>query len=233
LHFQIFGIPVRVHPWFWIAGVLLGLGGTGGKPGPLVIWVAVFFVSILVHELGHALAARAYGWPPRITLYGMGGMATYQPRTRDPKSEILILFAGPGAGFALALLVIGLTKAMGNEVFVAWGKPFGINLIPSGFESTNAFLLVYFLLFVNIGWGLVNLLPIYPLDGGQITRHTLNSLHQDGLRISLQISIAAAAVVAAYGLFELHDNFMALFFGYLSYSSYQALQNSGFGGGWR
>jgi hypothetical protein len=97
LNFSLLGIPVRVHPMFWLVALLLGFRGNP-KPQELVLWVAVVFVSILVHELGHALAARAHGWEPWITLHGFGGLASYRPTRQTPRSRILITLAGPAPG---------------------------------------------------------------------------------------------------------------------------------------
>ena len=67
LQFRVAGIPVRVHPLFWLMTLILG---AQGKPGPeLLIWVAVVFVSVLAHELGHACLHRYFGQPARIVLY--------------------------------------------------------------------------------------------------------------------------------------------------------------------
>ena len=82
LNFSLMGFPVRVHPAFFILPLLLGAGFTGlayqiGLNAGVILLVlaVVFFVSILVHELGHALAFRYYGYPCRIMLYWMGGLA--------------------------------------------------------------------------------------------------------------------------------------------------------------
>ena len=75
LHFRIFGFPVRVHPLFWVVTVLLGLQGRA-DPFETLVWVGVVFVSILVHELGHATLERTFGGHPWITLYSFGGLAS-------------------------------------------------------------------------------------------------------------------------------------------------------------
>ena len=77
LNFHFAGIPVRVHPLFWLAGLVLGSSAfQGPDPGmTLLIWMAVFFVSILIHELGHSVVIRYFGQVPRIVLYMMGGLA--------------------------------------------------------------------------------------------------------------------------------------------------------------
>ncbi len=83
-----------------------------------------------------------------------------------------------------------------------------------------------YLLFVNVWWGLVNLLPIYPLDGGRISRSVFDlSNSRDALRQSLWLSVFMAGAVAVYGLSQRNDKFyLVLFFGYLAYQSYMLLQ---------
>src|SRR5262245_15290041 len=77
IHFRVCGFPVRVSPFFWFTAVLMGVNPRGGTPPmELLLWVAVVFVSILVHELGHALAQRHYGGHPWITLHAFGGLAS-------------------------------------------------------------------------------------------------------------------------------------------------------------
>jgi membrane-associated protease RseP (regulator of RpoE activity) len=78
---------------------------------------------------------------------------------------------------------------------------------------------------VNIFWGLVNLLPIYPLDGGRVAREVLTLGHpRQGIIQSLWLSAIVAAGVAVLGFVTFNSFFMALFFGYLAYSSYQTLR---------
>ena len=70
MHFRLLGFPIRVHPFFWLVAVFLGVGTGKNETDPveLLTWVAVVFVSILIHELGHAIMKRAYGGHPWITL---------------------------------------------------------------------------------------------------------------------------------------------------------------------
>ena len=98
LHFSLLNIPVRVHPMFWLMGLILGSGGSRGLQ-PVVLWVVAVFVSVLVHEMGHALVIRALGVQPWITLYGMGGLTSHQGGRFRPQTQILVSLAGPAAGF--------------------------------------------------------------------------------------------------------------------------------------
>ncbi len=79
IHFRIGSIPVRIHPLFWVIPLLLGIQ-PNVKPLHSFIWLAAVTVSILIHELGHALAIRYYGYRPWITLYALGGLASYNPK---------------------------------------------------------------------------------------------------------------------------------------------------------
>ncbi len=80
MRFRILGFPVHVQPFFLLVAALLG--GMRNDLTLILIWVAVVFVSVLAHELGHALVARAYGQQPSILLYSMGGLTSFQPLRR-------------------------------------------------------------------------------------------------------------------------------------------------------
>lgn len=230
LHFSLLGIPVRIHPFFWVIAVLLGMHSPSAVD--LLVWIAAIFVSILFHELGHATVMRAYGFSPWITLYGMGGLASYNPagsyraRGFGALGQVLISAAGPGAGFLLAALTALAVTLSGHHVTVyqAFGfLPLVLTLEIVGSEMLTG--LINDVLWVSIFWGYLNLLPIYPLDGGQIAREILlKASPRDGIRHSLMLSIFTAILVAVTALVQLGDLFAALLFGYLAYSSYATLQ---------
>ena len=235
LRFHLFGIPVRVHPLFWLVALLLGLSGKA-EPADMLMWVGVVFVSIVVHEMGHALAARAHGWEPWITLYGMGGLASYQPSYYSPRSRILITLAGPMAGFLFAVVVIGGLIASGHAVRLEWIPEWPLPALWEPFTSERTNRLVFDLLYVNIYWGLVNLLPIYPLDGGQIARELFSlSGSPAAVRQSLWLSIIMSAGLAVVSLVKWDRQFLAFFFAYFAFMNYQTLKaqddyGGGFGG---
>ena len=114
LHFRVFGFPVRVHPFFWVVALFMGLGSGRDDPQKILIWVGVVFVSVLLHEMGHASIQRLYGGHPWITLYGLGGLASCNDGPRSPGRRILVLLAGPGAGFLLAAVVLVWMKLAGH-----------------------------------------------------------------------------------------------------------------------
>ncbi len=229
LHFRLLGIPVRVHPFFWLVALLLGLNLR--DPIHLLVWVVAVFIGILVHEMGHALMMRAFGLHPWITLYGLGGLTAHNPalgaygRASSTTRQVLIFAAGPAAGFALAALLIGVLKLAGKSVSVAFGLPFGcVAVVRDVVGSVPLTGLLNNLLFISIAWGVINLMPVYPLDGGQIVREVLLAVNpRGGIEQSLVISLVTAAALAVYGI-TAGSLFMLLMFGYLAYGSYVALQ---------
>src|SRR5919109_1742559 len=123
LRFNLAGFPVRVHPLFWLIAVLLGY--SSGDIVQILVWVAVVFLSILVHELGHALAFRRYGLSSQIVLHFAGGLtvpeSTYWGSrwanvALGPNQNIFISLAGPVAGFLIAALVIAGVLLTGGTV---------------------------------------------------------------------------------------------------------------------
>jgi Zn-dependent protease len=241
LHFELFGFPVRVHPYFWLITLLLGLNGQSTPPAQLVIWAAVLFVSILVHELGHAFMQRHFGGRPWITLYAMGGLASCDDCDRRTLSQVLISLAGPVAGFLLALVVVTAVSLAGHPVGLLWpwtdlslesvgmgavrliSTPLATIYWPP-FESNNMNYFVGNLLWVNVLWGCINLLPIYPLDGGHVARELCQvGRPRQGIVLSLKISAICAGGMAILGLLW-GELFIAIFFGYFAYMSYQTLK---------
>src|SRR5262245_56303232 len=105
MRFRLFGIRVEVQLLFWVTGLLLGLPAASGPPRPgaaLGLWMLAVFVSVLVHELGHAFAMRRHGINPEISLHGMGGVTTWggaEPPPLRRRDLVVIYLAGPLAGF--------------------------------------------------------------------------------------------------------------------------------------
>ena len=244
LCFPLFGFPVRVHPMFWLIAILLGGIGQDADIVPrMAIWVVVVFFSILIHELGHAVVMRRFGERARICLYWMGGLAisdgTWRSsRGRNTFEQVLISFAGPAAGFILAGLLLLILYATGTVI--GWQpQKYSENiryLVPLvQLENQYLTMLVNGLLYFNAFWGAVNLIPVYPLDGGQICRAAYTHLDpQRGVEQSLWISVVSGGLTAVAGLLLFRSFFIAMFFGFMAYNSYQMIANirtGGFGGG--
>jgi len=178
------------------------------------------------------MAMRAYGFRPWITLHGFGGLTSHAPSGSyhsagySSLGQILITAAGPVAGFLLATLVVLLLRITGHIVVVEPVLRFIPLPITGGVGAPAMTVFVNDLLAVSVIWGALNLLPVYPLDGGQIAREVLLRVDQrDGIRRSLILSMVTGAAVAIIAAMRWNDLYMALLFAYLAYSSYVALQS--------
>jgi Zn-dependent protease len=234
LRFSLAGISVRVHPLFWLIALLLG---STGDLLTIPLWILVVFVSILVHELGHALAFRFYGIRSQIVLHAMGGLTIPEATpwgggwasvSPSPKQEIVISLAGPFAGFAFAVLVMAGVTLSGGSLLTS--RLFGILPLPltaiMPFGGNLLSIFVTMLLFVNVFWGIFNLLPVFPLDGGQVTRNALIQFDpMGGVRKSLWVSVIAGGVIALAGFLLMRSIYIAFLFGLLAFQSYQSLQS--------
>lgn len=185
LRFRLFGVPVRVHPIFWLTGAIMFWNPD--RLDRMLIGILCLFVSVLVHELGHALAFRHYRWPSEIVLYFLGGYAT---ATRlSTWKQIWSVAAGPVAGIGFSLLIY-LTKIV------------VLKTAPDLLESYPILSLAFFLmLFSGVIINLMNLVPCLPLDGGQIMAALVNHYgprSRAGHLLSLRISIISGAAVALW-----------------------------------
>ena len=245
IQFTLFGFPVRVHPLFFLAPLLFGRGllhGNGNVGISLLVVTFVFFVSILFHELGHTWAFRWFGIDSRIVLHWMGGIAIpdrnswrsgRQP-SLTPDQQIIVSVAGPLANVVLGFAVFGIGVALGGQRGV-WD--FVIPVPGVEFDGTalggRPYLQVFFdaMIVLNLLWAIFNMLPVFPLDGGQVARAFMQKIDpRDGLQNSLYLSIGVAVLLAVYGL-STDSIFIAIFCGYMAYGSWQTLQQIS-GRGW-
>lgn len=250
VHFKLAGFPVRVHWGFWVVAILLGFPRGQIRDydsvGALVLsFVLAATVSILIHELGHAVLIRHYGWNSRIILYWLGGLATFDPAREsylpshqdnedNPKAKILISLAGPGAQFLLLGLLVGILYACNLAFNLGFGFRLGgsLGVLPElGQLRQNLPLsyLVLHLLFINFLWPLVNLLPIFPLDGGQVSRELFSLRNpRAGIEKCLMLSMVIAAVtgVVLFMLLGIEGRGLLplIFFGMLAVNNYLMLQ---------
>jgi Zn-dependent protease len=154
--------------------------------------VAALLGSIVLHELGHALMARQYGIQTAdITLYLFGGVARLERMPRSSGPELLISLAGPAVNFAIAA-VLGGVLALVNFV----------SLPPSGF--------LWALFYMNLGLGLFNLLPVFPMDGGRVLRALLSGWM--GRMRATEVAAGLGRAVAVIGglLFLMNGQFQML-----------------------
>lgn len=169
---SIAGIPIGITPWFlvlvaWI--FLPSVGAFGGDYGAFILaerlaWFLTITVSLLVHEFGHALVAKRFRLHPSVYLHIFGGLCAHDDASSDGE-EARVLIAGPAAGLLLGGAAFGVQQVVGQPVGI--GRAFELGIDPgSYFVRQWVSTMVWF----NLFWNVVNLLPIWPLDGGRLTR---------------------------------------------------------------
>ena len=201
--FKLLGFPISIH---WSFLILPILWGSQSGPDPIdqtrsvLIYIIVFFISILGHELGHALAYRSFGGSAQIMIHGMGGMAVSHG-SFNRKQKIIITSAGPL--FGLAMGIICLLFAM---------------FLDLGSMSKYLRQFLELMILLNILWSFFNLLPIIPLDGGQLLGHIMHE-RKPALRGKIG---GFTAIVFGLLLFKLNYIFGAIILGYLAYQNFKA-----------
>jgi stage IV sporulation protein FB len=112
--FVLFGYPVRIQWWFFVGATVLGLSGHRDLLG-LVVWIAVAGMAILIHELGHAIAARSIGAFPTIELHALGGLTRWTAPLRSRwVDRVLVSLAGPGLGSLGILAYSAFNQLLGR-----------------------------------------------------------------------------------------------------------------------
>ncbi len=247
LRWTMFGIPVRVHPFFWVLSAILGWPALELGFEYLIVWILCVFVSVLIHELGHVFMGRVFGSEGHIVLYSFGGLAIGSNSLAKHWQRIAVSFAGPLAGFLyLGLVILGLVLFAPAEFDILVAKvELMVGIMPRievlrqflGRKPTLTEAIVNDLFWINLFWGLINLLPIWPLDGGQISRDLLGWLNpRSGVEVSLGISMVLAGLIAVQALSAHYGKplipflgmisgiYLAIMFGLLAYGSFQELQ---------
>ena len=176
---RIGGIEIKIHVTFFLLLAWIGWGyhRSGGLPATIdgVLFVILIFVCVLLHELGHAIAAAHYGIKtPDITLLPIGGVARLERMPEKPSEEIVVTVAGPAVNILIAAVLwvaIGLTTGFPN---------------PQTLQQTELPMTVR-LLAVNIWLVVFNAIPAFPMDGGRLLRALL----------ALRMNYARATQIAA------------------------------------
>lgn len=209
IRFAIFGIPVEIQPWFWVIMALLGSSfgqdlGTSNQALAVALFVIAGSISILVHELGHALVGRAFRARPYIVLHGFGGYAAFPGSHFSRWQSFFVTAAGPGVQLLLGIGVFVLRLFLHD--------------LSDAFSS-----FIEDLFIVSIFWALLNLIPVYPLDGGQMLAAALGPQRR---RLMLQISIGVA-VAGAIVLWRTYPGvMMPIFLLFFAWQNYQELRQS-------
>jgi len=205
IRFTLFGIPVQIQPWFWISLAIIGGGGSADSKDSilrLLLFLIAGLISILVHELGHALTGRAFGARSEITLQAFGGFAQFFGARFTRPQHFLVTAAGPAAQVLLGLAVY----LMIPDLFALTS--------PAGHFWRD-------LTFISFFWALINLLPVLPLDGGQMLNALLGPAR---LKLTLWITILTACAVALLIFKTTGSILFPLFLGLFVWQAWQALK---------
>lgn len=201
-------IPISIHPLFWVTAGIIGYLNSRSFIGTLV-WIFVILVSVLIHELGHASTALFFGLKPNIQLVALGGLTYHEGQKLSFWRQFFIVLNGPLFGFMLFVLAWMLLK---------------IPVLATGFMG--AVLTLFF--WINLIWTVLNLVPVMPLDGGQLLRIILEAIFgAKGFRYSLIIGMVIAGGGSLF--FFLYQQFLigALFFlfAFQSFDMYRRLKH--------
>ena len=191
----VLGIPIRVHVTFLILLVLFS-GNEATRAGLLAgirifLLIVMLFSCVLLHELGHCVVARRFGVGiASITLYPLGGIALLDDMPREPVREILIALAGPAVNFLIAA-GLWLLDSLGRAA------PALAREAPPGGDLLGG------LLWANLGLGLFNLVPAYPMDGGRVLRGILATRlpYPRATQIAARVGKAFGAVFVLGGIY--------------------------------
>jgi Zn-dependent protease len=212
-----FGIDVYIHWSFFLLPLLMlaihpeiqGLGAALFFTGLLF---SVFF-CVLLHEFGHALAARGFGIDTQdITLYPIGGVARLQRMSEKPVEELLIALAGPAV-----------------NVVIAWGLAMFFLLAAAfwpGLLGTLPAEFLWALLWVNVGLVVFNMVPAFPMDGGRVLRALLSMGlgHLTATRIAVAVSTVALIFLGFVGLFVVKNPMMLIVLPFLFFAGQAELR---------
>ncbi len=198
LRLNLLGTPIRVQPMFWIVTAILGWPyyTMTNDLTVLLTWIMAVFFSILIHELGHVFMGQFFGTRGYIILHGFGGVAIGSNNLSNRWKRIAVTLAGPGTQLVLYALIWFLSES---------------NVIPQENKGPwlKVNLFVGFLLYINLYWPILNLLPVFPLDGGQALRDFLGLFLRFADKITYALSIIVCFFMIIY--FANTENYFMIF----------------------
>ena len=191
LRLLVLRVPVRIHLSFFTVIALFGFVFflQGADPDGLAMfaaWIPCSTFAMLSHELGHAFIGRAFGLSPRVLVHGLGGATAFSTdalRKLTHGKRALVALAGPAVGVGLGLLAFVAERSLA---------------LPPESVPKRTLTLFFWL---SCGWGVVNLLPVLPLDGGQVVAALLDrATGGRGLAWARRSSVALGLLCAGFGV---------------------------------
>lgn len=218
--FKIRGIDIKMHFTFpliliW-AGLSFGLFQQGGLEGAVygILETSLVFIIVVLHELGHSVAAQYYNVPVKqIVLLPIGGVAQLEEIPEEPRKELVIAIAGPLVNFVLAVILAVIAPLLGQSL--SGGS---LLALPSLLGKLTFSSIFGYMFTTNLFIGLFNLIPAYPMDGGRILRALLAT------RLSYRKATAAAVTIGqilswGFGLWGfLSGNFFLIILAFFIYT---------------
>jgi stage IV sporulation protein FB len=199
-------IPISIYPTFWLFAGLIGYLNSRSLVGTL-IWIAIIFVSVLFHEFGHALTALLFGQNPRIELVALGGLTYHNGQKLPFWKQFFIVLDGPVFGFLLVIIATILLQV----------PALSQGMIGSVLSLTRV---------VNLFWTVVNLLPVMPLDGGQLLRIILERIFGlKGFKYAILTSMIIAVAISLF-FFLTHAFLVGALFFLLAFQSYDTFRRT-------
>jgi Zn-dependent protease/CBS domain-containing protein len=202
--FNVRGIAIRMHITFplilvWAAlqfGIISQMGMRGALAG--VIITLLLFTIVVLHELGHSMAAVNYGVPVKqIVLLPIGGVAQLGKMPDKPFQEFVIAVAGPAVNFSLAILLGAVGWFLGYRFEISQ-----LSAAFTGLSQANAASIFSYIFASNLFLGVFNLLPAFPMDGGRILRAllALRIKYSQATAIAVSIGRLLAWLMGLWGL---------------------------------
>jgi stage IV sporulation protein FB len=194
----------------------------------MAAWILTCFVSILLHELGHVCAFRLFRERAEVVLYLWGGLAIPHRALHGTLPRFVVALAAPFTGFCVAGATVlaaswsGALVQIGFHLFLPV-----VRVLPRTPAYSLWYVLMNDLLWINVYWGLINLLPVHPLDGGHAARAVFEQVDPgNGTRKALILSAIVSGAVAFFAVLE-HSLYLTLMFTILAVSSVQLLDGGG------
>jgi Zn-dependent protease/predicted transcriptional regulator len=212
---RVFGVRIGLHYSWLIIAFLISLslgsnfGATNPEWGSWIIWATaittalLFFLTIVVHELSHAIVAKSHGLPVRsITLFALGGVAEIEKEAGDARTEFWLGIVGPITSFVIGTICLAVLYGFG------WKPPH--------FPRTPLLAMLMWIGYINIMLAVFNMVPGFPLDGGRVLRAIVWWITGDAGRAT-KISAKLGQLVA---------------FGFIIFGIYRFFDGAGIGGLW-
>lgn len=195
--FNVGGTAVRLHPTFFLLLAWVGAAGwfRSGAPAAIggVVFIALIFLCVVLHEFGHVWAARRYGIATRdVTLFPLGGLASLERMPEKPSQEIAVALAGPAVNVVIAGALFAILWILGQRVDMQ--QLFELELRSGMLMELAA---------ANISLVVFNLIPAFPLDGGRVLRALLATQlgYVRATRAAARVGQALAIALGILGLF--------------------------------